>query len=65
MKLLLVKESGEPVACVQDVERYSVQDASSVFAMLDLLESLIATAKNEQPAAGQLLATGSAAQVSV
>ena len=65
MKLLLVNEIGEQVACVHDVERYSVQDSSSVFAMLDLLESLVAAAKDGKPEEGTqelVFATGSAGQ---
>ena len=52
MKLLLVNDSGEQLACLQDVEGYGVQDSRSVFAMLDLLESLIAAAKDGKPAEG-------------
>jgi hypothetical protein len=64
MKLLLLNESGEQVACLPNVEGYGVRDSRSVFAMLDLIESLIAAAKNERPAAG-LLATDSAGQIAV
>jgi hypothetical protein len=47
MKLVLVNDKGDPVACVNDVESYDVQKSSSVFALLDLLETLIAAAKGE------------------
>lgn len=52
MKLLLVNDSGEPVACLHDVEGYDAHDSSKVFAMLDLLERMIATAKEDETAAG-------------
>ncbi len=66
MKLLLVNNSGEPVACLHDVEGYDEHDPSKVFAMLDLLECMIATAKENETAAGPyrpMLAIRSGAQV--
>ena len=45
MKLLLINDSGDPVACLDDVERYDAQKSSSVLALLDFLETLIAAAK--------------------
>ena len=50
MKLLLVNDSGEQLACLQNVEEYSVKDSSRVFAMLDVLESMIVVAKKNRPA---------------
>jgi len=47
MKLVLVNDQGDPVACLDDVERYDVQKSSSVFALLDFLETLIAAAKRK------------------
>ena len=63
MKLLLINDSGEPVACLDDVEGYDVQDSSNVLALLDLLESLIAAAKGGKVPAGprgELLTNASA-----
>jgi len=65
MKLLLVNNAGESVACLEDVEGYDVQDSRNVLALLDLLESWIAAAKDGKPSAGQLLATDSAGQITV
>jgi hypothetical protein len=45
MKLLLVNDSGDSVACLDNVEEYDTQDSGNVLALLDLLESLIASAK--------------------
>ncbi len=45
MKLLLVNDQGEAVACFERVEQYDVQNSNSVLALLDFLETLIATAK--------------------
>lgn len=45
MKLLLVNDTGQPVACLEDLERYDTRSPGDVFALLDLLEALIATAK--------------------
>jgi hypothetical protein len=45
MKLLLVNDQGESVACLEDVEVYDVQNSSNVLALLDFLETLIAAAK--------------------
>jgi len=52
MKLLLVNNSGEPVACLHDVEGYDTHDSNQVFAMLDLVERMIATAKENETATG-------------
>jgi hypothetical protein len=48
MKLLLVTDSGESVACLDNVEEYDAQDSGNVLALLDLLESLIASAKGKR-----------------
>ncbi|MGH9342030.1 MAG: hypothetical protein ACRD1R_21195 [Acidobacteriota bacterium] len=48
MKLLLINDSGEPVACLDGVEGYDVQDSSNVLALLDLLESLIGGREGRQ-----------------
>lgn len=45
MKLLLVNDKGHPVACLEDLERYDASQPGHVFALLDFLETLIATAK--------------------
>jgi len=45
MKLLLVNDQGESVACLEDVEAYDVQNAGNVLALLDFVETLIAAAK--------------------
>ena len=47
MKLLLVNDQGESVACLEDVEAYDVQNSSHVLALLDFLETLIAAAKGK------------------
>lgn len=52
MKLLLVNNSGESVACLNDVEGYDVQNSRDVLALLDLLESLIVAAKKDGRPAG-------------
>lgn len=67
MKLLLVNDSGEQVACLQNVEEYSVEDPSRVFAMLDVLESLIAAAAKGGRAVGKqrALFTAGAGQIAV
>ena len=48
MKLLLVNDQGESVACFEGVEVYDVQNSSNVLALLDFLETLIAAAKGKQ-----------------
>jgi hypothetical protein len=53
MKLLLVNDQGESVACFEDVETYDVQNSSNVLALLDFLETLIAAAKGK-PGSGNL-----------
>ena len=45
MKLLLVNDQGDPIACLEDVEGYDVQNSSNVLALLDFLETLLAAAK--------------------
>ena len=45
MKLLLVNDNGDPVACFEGIEGYDAQNSSNVFALLDFLETLLATAK--------------------
>ena len=52
MKLLLVNDKGDPLACFEDIEGYDAQNSSSVFALLDFLETLIATAKGNGGARG-------------
>ena len=48
MKLLLVNDQGESVACFERVEHYDAQKSGSVLALLDFLETLIATARGKQ-----------------
>ena len=48
MKLLLVNDTGHPLACLEGLERYDTRSPGDVFALLDLLETLIATAKGHQ-----------------
>ena len=48
MKLLLINREGHPVACLEDLEKYDGRSPGHVFALLDLLEKLIATAKGMQ-----------------
>jgi hypothetical protein len=48
MKLLLVNDQGESVACIEDVEEYDVQNSSNVLALLDFLETLVAAAKGKR-----------------
>ena len=45
MKLFLVNDTGDRVACLEDLERYDGRSPGHVFALLDVLETLIATAK--------------------
>ena len=52
MKLLLVNDQGESVACFEDVEVYDVQNSSNVLALLDFIETLIAAAKGKQGTRG-------------
>ena len=52
MKLLLVNDQGDPVACFEGIERYDAQNSSNVFALLDFLETLIATAKGNKDRRG-------------
>ncbi|MBI3896256.1 MAG: hypothetical protein HY313_10045 [Acidobacteria bacterium] len=52
MKLLLVNNEGHPVASFDDLERYDVRSPSQVFALLDLVEKLIETAKRDHRDAG-------------
>ena len=63
MKLLLVNDTGHPVACLEDLERYDTRSPGDVFALLNFLEELIATAKGNEGARGSeasSLATGPA-----
>ena len=48
MKLLLVNDMGHAVACFEDLERYDARRPGDVFALLDFLETLLATAKGNQ-----------------
>ncbi|MBI1955927.1 MAG: hypothetical protein HYS38_05990 [Acidobacteria bacterium] len=48
MKLILVNDKGDPVACLEDIEGYDAQNSSNVFALLDFLETLIAAAKGNK-----------------
>jgi hypothetical protein len=52
MKLLLVNDQGESVACYERLEHYDAQKSSSVLALLDFLETIIATAKGRGGAPG-------------
>ena len=52
MKLLLINDKGHPVACLEDIEGYDAQNSSNVFALLDFLETLIATAKGNKDRRG-------------
>ena len=52
MKLLLLNNEGHPVACFDHLEQYDVQSPSQVFALLDLVETLIKTAKQDREEAG-------------
>ena len=52
MKLLLVNDQGESVACFERVEHYDAQKSSSVLTLLDILETLIATAQGKGGAPG-------------
>lgn len=67
MKLLLISDSGEQVACLQNVEEYGVKDSNRVFAMLDVLESLIAAAKGGHGKVGkqQSLFAGGTSQIAL
>ena len=53
MKLLLINREGHPVACLEDLEKYDGRSPGHVFALLDLLEKLIATAKGCSEASKQ------------
>ena len=66
MKLLLINDKGDPVACLEDIEGYDAQKSSNVFALLDFLETLIAAAKgikNRRGSEGSSCAPGSAAEL--
>ena len=52
MKLLLVNDKGHPLACLEDLERYDTRSPGDVFALLDFLEALVATAKGNGGARG-------------
>ena len=52
MKLLLVNDKGDPLACLEGIEGYDAQNSSNVFVLLDFLETLIATAKGNGGARG-------------
>ena len=52
MKLLLVNDKGDPVACFEGIEGYDAQNSGNVFALLDFLETLIGTAKGHQDRRG-------------
>ena len=47
MKLLLVNELGHSVACVEDLERYDARKPGDVSALMDFVETLLATAKGQ------------------
>jgi hypothetical protein len=59
MKLLLVNDQGESVACLEDVEGYDVQNSSNVLALLDFLETLIAAAKGKPESSNPRVRPGS------
>ena len=52
MKLLLVNDQGDPVACLERVEGYDVRNSSNVLALLDFVETLLAAAKGKQGSRG-------------
>ena len=52
MKLLLIDNQGDPVACLEDIEGYEARNSSHVLALLDFLETLIATAQGKGGAPG-------------
>jgi len=52
MKLLLVNDQGDPVACLEGVEGYDVRNSSNVLALLDFVETLLAAAKGKQGSRG-------------
>lgn len=52
MKLLLVNDHGDPVACLDGVEGYDVQNSRNVLALLDFLETLLAAAKGNKAQLG-------------
>lgn len=45
MKILLVNETGQTMARLDDVEKYDGSQPAHIARMLDLLETLIASAK--------------------
>jgi hypothetical protein len=45
MKLLLVNDTGQLLASLEDLERYDAQKPGHLFALLDLMEALVAAAK--------------------
>ena len=52
MKLLLLNNEGHPVASFEGIEGYDAQNSTNVFALLDFLETLIATAKGNKDRRG-------------
>ena len=63
MKLVLVNDKGDPLACLEGLERYDTRSPGDVFALLDFLEALVANAKGNEGARGSeasSLATGPA-----
>ena len=54
MRLLLVNDQGESVACYDRLEHYDAQKSSSVLALLDILEALIAAAQGKGGAPGSV-----------
>jgi hypothetical protein len=45
MKVLLVNDQGHVVASMENLEQYNADDPSDLFALMDFLETLIASAK--------------------
>ena len=45
MKVLLVNDNGHQVACMENLEQYDAGKPGDLFALMDFLEQLIATAK--------------------
>lgn len=44
MKVLLVNDNGQMVACMENVEQYDAAQPGDLLALMDFLEQLIATA---------------------
>ena len=53
MKILLINNSGQTIACLKDVEKYDGTVPGHIAGMLDLLEALVASAKSSSSEPGQ------------